>query len=84
MKNIIRENGVKSWTARYYDAKGNRRAKSFSDKKFGGVVAAPVFKKIATDSLRILNISPDNIDAYEKKYCCFSLNSLPSSVESLG
>ena len=36
MKNIIRENGVKSWTARYYDAKGNRRAKSFSDKKFGG------------------------------------------------
>ena len=35
--------------------------------KFGGVVAAPVFKKIATDSLRILNISPDNIDAYEKK-----------------
>ena len=38
-----------------------------SDEKFGGVVAAPVFKKIATDSLRILNISPDNIDAYEKK-----------------
>jgi hypothetical protein len=36
--------------------------------KFGVVLLqAPVFKKIATDSLRILNISPDNIDAYEKK-----------------
>ena len=34
---------------------------------FGGYVAAPVFKKIATDSLRILNINPDNILDYQKK-----------------
>jgi len=34
---------------------------------FGGYVAAPVFKKIATDSLRILNISPDNISDNKKQ-----------------
>ena len=34
---------------------------------FGGYVAAPVFKKIATDSLRILNVSPDNILDYKKQ-----------------
>ena len=34
---------------------------------FGGYVAAPVFKKVATDSLRILNISPDNISDYKKQ-----------------
>ena len=34
---------------------------------FGGYVSTPVFKKIATDSLRILNINPDNIFDYQKK-----------------
>ncbi len=33
---------------------------------FGGYIAAPVFSKIATDSLRILNVSPDNILDYQK------------------
>ena len=27
---------------------------------FGGIVAAPVFAKVMTDSLRILKISPNN------------------------
>ena len=31
-----------------------------SKKYFGGYVAAPVFKKVATDSLRILKIKPEN------------------------
>ncbi|GIR91916.1 MAG: hypothetical protein CM15mP93_01030 [Thiotrichaceae bacterium] len=26
---------------------------------YGGIVAGPVFKKVATESLRILNIHPD-------------------------
>ncbi len=34
---------------------------------FGGYLAAPVFKKIATDCLRILNISPDNVVDYQKQ-----------------
>ncbi len=34
---------------------------------YGSDVAAPVFKKIATDSLRILNISPDNTLDFQKK-----------------
>ena len=38
-----------------------------SKKHYGGYVAAPVFKKVATDSLRILNIKPDNIIKYQKK-----------------
>ena len=38
-----------------------------SETYFGGYLAAPVFKKIATDSLRILNISPDNIMDYQKQ-----------------
>ncbi|MAR77411.1 MAG: hypothetical protein CMD43_00530 [Gammaproteobacteria bacterium] len=38
-----------------------------SKKHFGGYVAAPVFKKVATDSLRILKIKPDNIMKYQKK-----------------
>jgi cell division protein FtsI (penicillin-binding protein 3) len=33
---------------------------------YGGYIAAPVFNKIATDSLRILNVSPDNIVDYQK------------------
>jgi cell division protein FtsI (penicillin-binding protein 3) len=32
----------------------------------GSDIAAPVFNKIATDSLRILNVSPDNISDYQK------------------
>ena len=38
-----------------------------SKKHYGGYVAAPVFKKVATDSLRILEIKPDNIKNYHKK-----------------
>ena len=34
---------------------------------FGSKVSAPVFSKIATDSLRILNISPDNIKDYQNQ-----------------
>jgi cell division protein FtsI (penicillin-binding protein 3) len=32
----------------------------------GSDIAAPVFNKIATDSLRILNVNPDNISDYQK------------------
>ena len=32
----------------------------------GSDIAAPVFNKIATDSLRILNVSPDKISDYQK------------------
>ena len=38
-----------------------------SKKHFGGYVAAPVFKKVATDSLRILKIKPDNTLKYQNK-----------------
>ena len=34
---------------------------------YGSKVAAPVFSKIATDSLRILNVSPDNIQDYQNQ-----------------
>ncbi len=34
---------------------------------YGSKVAAPVFSKIATDSLRILNVSPDNIKDYQNQ-----------------
>ena len=39
-----------------------------SKKHFGGYVAAPVFKKVATDSLRILKIKPDNTLKYQNKF----------------
>ena len=38
-----------------------------TEQYFGSEVAAPVFKKIATDSLRILNVSPDNILDFQEK-----------------
>ncbi|WP_373096170.1 peptidoglycan D,D-transpeptidase FtsI family protein [Zhongshania sp.] len=34
---------------------------------FGGLVAAPVFSKVVSDALRLLNIAPDNIEAAEPK-----------------
>jgi cell division protein FtsI (penicillin-binding protein 3) len=34
---------------------------------FGGLVAAPVFSKVVSDALRLLNIAPDNIEATESK-----------------
>jgi len=34
---------------------------------FGGHISAPVFRKVATDSLRILNISPDKKMDYQKQ-----------------
>ena len=37
-----------------------------TEKHGGSDIAAPVFNKIATDSLRILNVSPDNISDYQK------------------
>lgn len=48
------------------------KAKQF----YGSKVAAPVFSKIATDSLRILNISPDNIQDYQ--------NQVSMKIESVG
>jgi cell division protein FtsI (penicillin-binding protein 3) len=34
---------------------------------FGGHISAPVFRKVAADSLRILNISPDKKMDYQKQ-----------------
>ena len=34
---------------------------------FGGHISAPVFSKVAADSLRILNISPDRKMDYQKQ-----------------
>ena len=34
---------------------------------YGGHISAPVFRKVATDSLRILNVSPDMKMDYQKK-----------------
>ncbi|MFT6164553.1 MAG: cell division protein FtsI (penicillin-binding protein 3) [Zhongshania aliphaticivorans] len=34
---------------------------------YGGLVAAPVFSKVVSDALRLLNIAPDNIEAAEPK-----------------
>jgi len=34
------------------------------DVHYGGVVAAPVFKSIMSESLRILDVPPDNVDKY--------------------
>ena len=34
---------------------------------FGGHISAPVFRKVATDSLRILNVSPDKKMDYQKQ-----------------
>lgn len=39
------------------------KAKEF----YGGHISAPVFKKVAADSLRILNVSPDKISDYQKQ-----------------
>jgi len=35
------------------------------DEQYGGQVAAPVFSRIVSGAMRILNVSPDNIDASE-------------------
>jgi len=50
---------------------------------FGGYVAAPVFKKVATDSLRILNISPDNISDYKKQVSTKNENIKNFSLKTL-
>jgi len=34
---------------------------------FGGLVAAPVFSKVVSDALRLLNIAPDNLEETEPK-----------------
>ena len=34
---------------------------------FGGLVAAPVFSKVVSDALRLLNIAPDNLEPADPK-----------------